>query len=93
MIGLTQAQHDTILVIQELFDVNGLMPTQREIANEMDHASKSSISRMIDKLVERKYLRRIGHGRIELLARVSVQEDVSFVSFFDPTPDLLDELP
>jgi repressor LexA len=57
--GLTLAQRDCLLVIQEIQRETGICPSYTELQRELDVTSKAAIGRLICSLEERGYLRRI----------------------------------
>lgn len=64
--GLTVAQRDCLLVIQEIQREKGICPSFAELQRELDLTSKSAIGRLVCSLEERGYIRRIA-GRARAL--------------------------
>jgi repressor LexA len=66
MMGLTQRQADCLRVIRET-SIDGVSPTFDDIAKALGISSKSGVSRLVDALVERGYLRRLANRRQTLM--------------------------
>jgi len=74
--GLTQKQRQLMQVLQELVDETGVCPSYRELAREMDLASRSSVHRLVVHLEARGYLR-VSPGRqrsLTILRRVPMPD-------------------
>lgn len=61
MMGLTHRQSDCLRVIRERLAQSGVPPTYDEICLQLGVASKSTVARLVDALVERGHLRRLPH--------------------------------
>lgn len=73
----TRMQRDALLIIQELFDAEGVMPSRRAIARELC-VNPGSAQRVVDGLIERGWLRRDprrSHG-LQILHRIEPLADV-----------------
>jgi SOS-response transcriptional repressor LexA len=57
---MTPEQRDCLQVISEMFDADGIAPSQREIARELD-LSVGSVQHLVGALVERGWLGREPH--------------------------------
>lgn len=72
--GLTRRQRETMLVIQEAVDRDGVAPSREELRRRLDLASVSQSQRLIERLEARGYLRRLPYQAraLEILRRVPV---------------------
>lgn len=61
MMGLTPRQSDCLRAIRARLAQSGVPPTYDELRLQLGVASKSSIARLVDALVERGHLRRLPH--------------------------------
>ena len=61
MMGLTQRQAKLMAYLAEQISENGISPSFGEMMEQMGLASTSSISRLLDSLVERNLIRRLPH--------------------------------
>lgn len=81
--GLTRAQRDTLLVIQELTAADGIAPSYDQIRRELEIASRGRICTIIDALVERGHVARLPRRRRSLvvLRPIPMPEEPVIVGF------------
>ena len=58
MIGLTHVQNQCLDFLRSYHAENGVMPTVQEITDQFGWDSKSAAARVLDRLVDRGYIRR-----------------------------------
>jgi SOS-response transcriptional repressor LexA len=87
----TPFQRDALLIIQELYDATGAMPSYREIARELD-CNPSSAFRVVDCLCDRGWLRRNGTRvrSLQILHRFHVALEETEIEVTELGRDALD---
>lgn len=69
-VGLTRKQRDTLLIIQELSELDGFSPTYDEISRELGGCGRGEVHRLVSCLIDRGYLARTRRGGARALVVV-----------------------
>lgn len=72
--GLTRMQRDALLVIQELAEIDGALPSCSTIAQELGLRTRGGAYWLIEKLIERGYLAR-REGRLAIVRPIPFPEE------------------
>lgn len=83
MIGLTERQKECLAFIKKTIAKNGVPPSFQEINDALGLASKSGVTRLIDALAERGFVRRI-YNRARSLEVIDPKAKQNPLSFLHP---------
>lgn len=77
---LTSKQRKLLLFVHGYIQANGIAPSFEEMSTALDMKAKSGIHRMLDCLVERKFITRLQY-RARAIEVIRLPEDVSPTHF------------